>query len=172
MARTRNAALPATRADIADTAVLGSLPLLPGEDRAEYARFRAAVIAMMKPADLMEKIWTNDIIYLEWEILRFRRAKANLIRRRAANCLSLPGLGGSSEPDPDADLAAVIAANIDKLEPLDWMIARMEQRRNAAYLQAEQHRVNLGNLRRSVEQVEDAEYRELGHETSEEKRTG
>ncbi len=53
------------------------------------------------------------------------------------------------------------------------MIARMEQRRNAAYLQAEQHRVNLrSRLRRSVEQVEDTEFRELDDETPEEKRAG
>jgi hypothetical protein len=60
-----------------------SLPLLPGEDRADYERLRAAVIGEMKPTDLMEMIWTNDIIYLEWEILRFRRAKANFIKRLA-----------------------------------------------------------------------------------------
>jgi hypothetical protein len=70
-------------------------------------------------------------------------------------------------------VASLIAINIGKLEPLAGMIARMEQRRNAAYLQAEQHRVNLGNrLRRSVEQVEDTEFRELDDETPEEKRAG
>jgi len=49
----------------------------------------------------------------------------------------------------------------------------MVRRRIAAYLQAEQHRVNLGNrLRRSVGQVEDTEFRELDDETPEEKRAG
>jgi hypothetical protein len=122
--------------------VLGSLPLLPGEDRGNYER--AAVIAMMKPTDFMEKIWTNDIIYLQWEIIRFRRAKANLIRRRAADHISLPSLRRISS-EPDTDLASVIATNIGILETLDGMIAMMEQRRNAAYRQAEQHRINLGN---------------------------
>jgi hypothetical protein len=76
-----------------------------------------------------------------------------------------------SEPDPDADLASVIAANIDKLETLDWMIARMEQRRNAAYRQAEQHRINLGNrLQRAVAQAEDTEFRELNDQPSDENR--
>jgi hypothetical protein len=46
------------------------------------------------------------------------------------------------------------------------MIATLEQRRNAAYRQAEQHRINLGNrLRRAVEQVEDVEFRELDDKT-------
>ena len=38
MATTTNATVPATRAETADMTVLGSLPLLQGEDRAEYER--------------------------------------------------------------------------------------------------------------------------------------
>ena len=77
----------------------------------------------------------------------------------------------SGEPDPHTDVASVIAANIDALEPLERMIATMEQRRNAAYHQAEQHRANLGNfLRQAVEQVEDVEFRELDGEPAEQKR--
>ncbi|HMF25431.1 MAG TPA: hypothetical protein VKG24_25355 [Pseudolabrys sp.] len=151
--------------------VLGTLPLLQGEDAADYGRLRATVIAEMKPTDFMEMIWTNDIIYLEWEIIRFRRAKANYIRELAAPDL-LPGfdlkLGDSG---PHVDVAKSIAANIDTLEQLERMIAMMEQRRNAAYHQAEQHRANLGNrLRQAVEQVEDAEFRELHDEAAEQKR--
>src|SRR5215471_18461905 len=132
---------------------------------------RATVIAEMKPTDFMEMIWTNDIIYLEWEIIRFRRAKANYIRELAAPDL-LPGfdlkLGDSGL---HVDVAKSIAANIDTLEQLERMIAMMEQRRNAAYHQAEQHRANLGNrLRQAVEQVEDAEFRELHDEAAEQKR--
>jgi hypothetical protein len=127
---------------------------------------------MMKPTDLMQKIWTNDIIYLEWEILRLRRAKANFIKHRA-NADPVLSLSLGASADPHTKIASVIAINIGKLEPLDGMIAMMEQRRNAAYRQAEQHRINLGNrLRRAVEQVEDAEFRELANETSEEKRAG
>jgi hypothetical protein len=157
--------------ETADMTVLGTLPLLQGEDASDYERLRATVITEMKPADLMEKIWTNDIIYLEWEIVRFRRAKANCIRELAAPDL-LPGfdlkLGDSG---PHVDVAKSIAANIDTLEQLERMIAMMEQRRNAAYHQAEQHRANLGNrLRQAVEQVEDAEFRELDGEPAEQKR--
>jgi hypothetical protein len=172
MAKTTSNPPPAKRTEIADMSVLGVLPLLPGENRADYERLRTAVISAMKPTDFMEKIWTNDFIYLQWEIIRFRHAKANLIRRRAADHISLPSLRRISS-EPDTDLASVIAANIGTLETLDGMIAMMEQRRNAAYRQAEQHRINLGNrLRRAVEQVEDAEFRELANETSEEKRAG
>jgi hypothetical protein len=164
---TRNA--PPT--ETVDMTVLGTLPLLQGEDAADYERLRATVIAEMKPADFMEMIWTNDIIYLEWEIVRFRRAKANYIRELAAPDL-IPGLTLKlGESGPHIDVAKSIAANIDTLEPLERMIAMMEQRRNAAYHQAEQHRANLGNrLRQAVEQVEDAEFRELDDAPAERKR--
>jgi hypothetical protein len=134
-------------------------------------RLRAAVIAEMKPADLREMIWTNDIIYLQWEIIRFRRAKANYIRELAAPDL-LPGLTLKlGDSGPDMDVAKGIAGNIHTLEPLERMIASMEQRRNAAYHQAEQHRANLGNrLRQAVSQVEDAEFRELDDQPTEQRR--
>ena len=54
------ATVPTLRAETADMTVLGSLPLLQGEKRADYERFRDAVIAEMKPTDLMEMIWTDD----------------------------------------------------------------------------------------------------------------
>jgi hypothetical protein len=171
MATTTNATLPATRAETADMTVLGSLPLLQGEDRADYELWCTTVIGELKPADLMEKIWTNDIVYLEWEIMRFRRAKANYIRWLASPD-ALPGfdvkLGDSGQ---HIDVAKSIAGHIGTLEPLERMIAVMEQRRNAAYHQVEQRRANLGNrLRQAVKQVEDAEFRELDDESAEEKR--
>jgi len=171
MVTTTNATLLATHADTADMTVLGSLPLLQGEDQADYQRWRAAVIGELKPADLMEKIWTNDIIYLEWEIIRFRRAKANYIRHLATPDL-LPGLVQKlGDSGPHIDVATSIAAEIHILEPLERMIAVMEQRRNAAYHQVEQHRANLGDrLRQAVAQVEDAEFHEVDDEPEERKR--
>ena len=170
MATTTNATVPATRAETADMTVLGSLPLLQGEDRAEYERWRAAVIGELKPADLMEKIWTNDIIYLEWEIIRFRRAKANYIRHLAAPDLLSALVQKLGDSGPHTDVATSIAANIGTLEPFERMIAVMEQRRNAAYYQVEQHRANLGDrLRQALEQVEDAEFHEVDDEPAEQK---
>ena len=171
MVTTTNATVPATRAETGDMTVLGSLPLLQGEEASDYERLRDVVIAEMKPADFMEVIWTNDIIYLEWEIIRFRRAKANYIRELAAPDLIRGITLKLGDSGPHTDVAKSIAGNIDTLEPLERMIAMMEQRRNAAYHQAEQHRANLGNrLRQAVEQVEDAEFRELHHEAAEQKR--
>jgi flagellar hook-basal body complex protein FliE len=165
-----NATIPALRAETADMTVLGSLPLLQGENDADYERLRAAVITEMRPADLMEMIWTNDIIYLEWEIIRFRRAKANYLRHLASPDLISGFNLKKDEKGPHMDLAKGVAANIHSLELLERMIASMEQRRNAAYHQAEQRRVNLGNrLRQVVTQVEDAEFRELDDQPTDQK---
>ena len=133
---------------------------------------RAAVIAEMKAADFMEMIWTNDIIYLEWEIIRFRRAKGNYLRQLASPDL-VPRFGHNLKVDekgPHMDLAKEVAKNIHTLELLERMIASMEQRRNAAYYLAKQHRANLGDrLRQAVSQVEDAEFRELDDQPTEQK---
>ena len=164
------AIVPALRAETSDMTVLGSLPLLQGEKRADYERLRAAVIAEMKPADFMEMMWTNDIIYLEWEIIRFRRAKGNYLRHLASPDLA-PRLGHNLKVDekgPHMDLAKGVAENIHSLELLERMIASMEQRRNAAYHQVEQRRAN--RLRQVVTQVEDAEFRELDDQPTEQRR--
>ena len=68
------------------------------------------------------------------------------------------------------DLANGVAKNIHTLELLERMNASMEQRRNAAYYLAEQHRANFGSrLRQAVNQVEDAEFRELDGQPTEQK---
>jgi hypothetical protein len=85
----------------------------------------------------------------------FRRAKVNYIRELATP--KLPKLTLKlGDSGPDTDVAKSIAAHIHILEPLERMIALMEQRRNAAYYQAERHRANLGNrLRHAVSQAEE-----------------
>ena len=51
------------------------------------------------------------------------------------------------------------------------MVMTMEARRNAAYREAERHRLGLGErLRRAAEQVEDAELREIDNAPGEHER--
>jgi hypothetical protein len=54
--------------------------LLPGEDEVGYARLSARFLAAVKPADFIEELLLSDAIDLTWEILRFRRMKAGLLR--------------------------------------------------------------------------------------------
>ena len=59
--------------------VLGPAPLLEGEDASAYAELLAQVSSAVKPTDIIEDIWVRDVVDLTWEILRWRRLKANLL---------------------------------------------------------------------------------------------
>jgi hypothetical protein len=67
---------PATSLDAADwPGGIAPAPLLPGEDRTEYAKFTKQFLAAAKPRDFIEEILTRDAIDLSLEILRLRRLK-------------------------------------------------------------------------------------------------
>ena len=58
---------------------LSSPPLLPGEDAGEYDRLHADISTAIKPSNIIEEIWVHDLVYLTWEINRWRRLKAKLV---------------------------------------------------------------------------------------------
>jgi hypothetical protein len=151
----------------------GPPPLIPGEDAKDYQQLLAAVTDEIKPVDFMETIWTRDIVDLQWDIIRFRRIKADLITCRHDRIdWSIPVLGEKSTPTRNlrGDIAYVVVRNIDAVERIDHMVMTMEARRNAAYREAERHRIGLGErLRRAAEQVEDAEFREVEDAADKEK---
>jgi hypothetical protein len=63
--------------------LFGQPLLLEGEDRAAYDELLARVWAAVNPADIIDEMFTVDIVSLEWEVLRWRRLKLSMIRRRA-----------------------------------------------------------------------------------------
>src|SRR6516165_371289 len=71
------AALPSP--SVTDLSFLGSPPLIPGEAASDYEQLLTAVINVMKPVDFLEMMWTRDIVDLQWDIIRFRRIKADAI---------------------------------------------------------------------------------------------
>src|SRR6516225_11542214 len=71
------AALPSP--SVTDLSFLGSPPLIPGEVASDYQQLLTAVINVMKPVDFLETMWTRDIVDLQWDIIRFRRIKADVI---------------------------------------------------------------------------------------------
>jgi hypothetical protein len=152
---------------VTDLSFLGAPPLIQGEAARDYQQLLTAVINVMKPVDCLEKIWTRDIVDLQWEIIRYRRIKADAITyyyeqsRGSLEGCGLAQLANRAE-ELKSDVARVIARNIDALERIDRMVMTMEARRNAAYREAERYRIGLGEqLRRATEQVEDAEFREV-----------
>jgi hypothetical protein len=178
--------------------------LIPGEVASDYEQLLTAVINVMKPVDFLETMWTRDIVDLQWDIIRFRRIKADVItyfyegrclerslraeiserefRAKAtkkeiasyeARCLEKSAQIGEETRAKllKNDIASVVAFRIDALERIDRMVMTMEARRNAAYHEAERHRIGLGErLRHATEQVEDAEFREVDGPPGEQKR--
>jgi hypothetical protein len=67
-------------------ALFGEPQLLEGEDAAAYAELLARIRAAAEPADTIDEMFVADAVALEWEVLRWRRLKVNLIRAR---CLAV-----------------------------------------------------------------------------------
>jgi hypothetical protein len=57
----------------------GPPPLIEGEYPADYNDLFAGICAAVKPRDILEEIWINDYLDLEWEIIRNRRLKTKLM---------------------------------------------------------------------------------------------
>src|SRR4051795_7094615 len=66
----------APRSNTQPLAYFGSLPLLEGEDPAGYDALLARVSDAIRPTDILEEIWIQEIVALAWEAFRLRRARA------------------------------------------------------------------------------------------------
>jgi len=140
--------------------LLGPLPIVEGEQAARYHGLLASLVADVNPVDMLEWIWIRDIVDLQWEVLRYRRAKAETITSAKHLALGV-AFGRPLTPDDGAaDISRAISNSLDALRRLDHMITSCELRRDNAYHEAERRRAALGKrLRHSVEEIEDVEFR-------------
>src|SRR5262249_54442632 len=113
------AALPSP--SVTDLSFLGAPPLIPGEAARDYQRLLNEVTKVMQPADFLEIMWIRDIVDLQWEIIRFRRFKADLITYY------------DERKRDSVNRVLYTDRTIDYLERIDRMVMTMEARRNAAY---------------------------------------
>ena len=172
----------------------GPPPLIEGEDAAAYDELLTRVSAAVKPADILEDIWVRDIVDLVWHAFRLRRLQANLIMASAYSGLQTvlaplmdEGLGqlvedwarrkphaikevnrilASADLTMDAVMAHTLRQNLDSIERIDRMLALAAGRRDAILHEIDRHRAPLGHaLRRTVEQIEEGEYRVLNPKT-------
>ena len=58
------------------------LPLIKGENLAEYEDFLMSSISYLKPTNIIEKIWLQDIIDYTWEALRLKNMKTSFIQSK------------------------------------------------------------------------------------------
>jgi hypothetical protein len=68
-------------------ALFGPPLLLQGEDEAAYDELLARMCAAVKPVNVVEEMLIADVVFLEWEILRWRRLKLSLLRRSGHEAL-------------------------------------------------------------------------------------
>ena len=67
--------------------LFGPPPLIEGEGSAAYDQLLARIFAEVKPLDVIDEMFTADVLFLEWEVLRLRRLKWSLIRAPALEAL-------------------------------------------------------------------------------------
>ena len=61
-------------------AIFGPPPLLEGEDAALYDDLLGRMCAAVKPVDIIDEMFVADVVFLEWEIMRWRRLKFSLLQ--------------------------------------------------------------------------------------------
>jgi hypothetical protein len=72
---------------VSGQALFGPPLLLEGEDAAAYDEFLARIRAAVNPVDIIDDMFIADVVSSEWEVLRWRRLKLNLIRTRGLKAL-------------------------------------------------------------------------------------
>jgi hypothetical protein len=61
--------------------------LLEGEDAAAYDQLLARICAVINPIDIVDEMFIADLVFLEWEVLRWRRLKWSLPRAHGLEAL-------------------------------------------------------------------------------------
>lgn len=188
MAKAPNSTIVSSAGTAARLSLLGGRPLFAGEDEIAYDQLLARVFAAVKPADVIEEIWIQDIADLSWEVVRLRRLKAELLTssahkglRRVLNALlgdqeaqnltqqwaaqipealeEVKGILAGADMTMDVVMVQTLSVVIDQFERVDRMIMSAEMRRNAALREIDRHRSALaGTLRRATNDVEEAEF--------------
>jgi hypothetical protein len=178
--------------------LFGDPPLIPGEDAGAYDDLLAQVSSAVEPADIFEKFWVRDIVDHEWNVLGLQRLKANLLRATAykglravlearsfEGWLDLVDQWAAQDPGAiervnrmlesfgltqHAIMAETLRQNLPQIAQIDLMIARAQVCRNNMLREIELHRATFAHaLRRTVQRIEDAEYRTINAKSVERK---
>jgi hypothetical protein len=169
---------------------LGPAAFIPGESASGYDTLLARVSGAVKPADILEEIWTREVVDHVWEALRHRRLKASLMTACAGDGMKkvLASLGvsdviGLAQRWFARDLATVaridalleaaglgidtvmaqtLRLHIAEIERIERLVAAAEAARNTALREIERHRAGFAaTLRRAAQAAGAIEYAEF-----------
>lgn len=177
--------------------LFGPPPLLQGENRANFDNLLERLARDEKPTDTMEHAWVWDIAVLTWEIGRYRRCITGLCAVNTVRGLKIvlaPLYRNEdhsnlferwAQRDPDAmtyvdtllqgagltmeDVTAqTLSVTINDIQRLDGIVMGLEARRIAVLREIMRRRAALGTaLRKSVGEIEEGEFTEIGSSNNE-----
>ena len=129
-------AAPSVPERVQRLALFGPPPLIEGEDAAAYDQLLARIFAAVKPVDVIDEMFTADVVSLEWEVLRLRRLKWSLIRARGLKALE-DFLGENLDYDLYSenfadDLAEILQENLPEDQAKDAHTLARECAQNEA----------------------------------------
>ena len=180
------AAQPASKADL-----LGPPPVITGELASAFEELLDRARDILKSSDIIEEMWVRDVVDLEWDIIRLRRLKANLLlasqyAELESALTRITGMGEAEDlcarwakRDPvalaqvdqlltsaghsmDAVMAETFATKIRELDCMERMIASAEARRADALRELARYReASAARLKDAVKNVEDADYEDV-----------
>lgn len=154
-----------------------SSPVIVGENPEEYQALRRRIADTLRPRDLFEEDWAEDLVYQIWEIRRYRKMIGSLVKiieklawssvcRTTGAYLVTVGDFDDEDPDADADpftaemmkiigdkdlvAAEAFAMRKADIQTLSQMMARAEARRNRTLREIEHHREGLGKQLRAI----------------------
>ena len=182
-----NAIRAGKRAAKSNAGWLGTPVLIPGEDASAFDQFADRIRTALKPANAIEEIYVDDVIFHGWEVRRWRRAKgglllasgpaalARVLGRLAIKPLATTLADGWASGDPaavakvealmasaglnyDVTLGEAMAAKIDVMAGFDNLMAAAEGRFTTALKELERYRA--GTAKR-VRDIVDAEFEDL-----------
>jgi hypothetical protein len=144
--------------------------LLDGEDEAAYTALSQDIIACVKPRDIFEEIWANDITNLQWEVMRWRRLQVmvmNMARHHelrhhiipfADRPRELARAAMAREPEAVREAEAILSISgksmddlaaagflrqLDRVSQINDFVGMAEGQRNAALAELARHRKSL-----------------------------
>ena len=158
-----------------DDEIFGPLPAPPGEELENLNAILAALVEEVRPKDVIEKILVRDVAYLQSDLQRLRRLKANLatsaklqgLKKMLADIdskynlaqwaerwvggepqalVSVPKILATAGLTEDAIADEAFMSRIDEIERVDRLIAQAEVRRAMALEGMRRHRKDLAEL--------------------------
>lgn len=120
--------------------------LLSFESQREYRLLQDAIRDHISPRDILEEMWTSEIVESEWEIVRLRRHKNQIVNlaKPAALRNLLNSIWADADDDDVDDAARRWFTNKDVRKKVESLLRSNHLDRSV--IDVEAHRLSIGDL--------------------------